>query len=155
MKKLLVTGAIIISSIFSVGAVAQLSDEDAAAAVKRRQSVFQLLAFSNGPLGEMARGGEYNAEAAILAAERVAMLAPMIPVVFAMADTRSSSGLTTRASDTIWDNQADLAQLAMDLEAGANAALEILQSQGAAGVRQAVGQIGPKCGACHDRFRLD
>ena len=153
MKKLLVTGAIIASSIFSVGAMAQMSDEDAAAAVKRRQSVFQMLSFANGPLGQMARGGDFDAEAASLAADRVAMLAPMIPDLF-MADTRSN-GLETRAADTIWDNQADFAQLAQDLVDGAMAAKEILASQGAAGVRQAVGQIGPKCGACHDRFRLD
>ncbi len=153
MKKLLVTGAIIASSIFSVGAVAQMSDEDAAAAVKRRQSVFQMLSFANGPLGQMARGGDFDAEAASLAADRVAMLAPMIPDLF-MADTRSN-GLETRAADTIWDNQADFAQLAQDLVDGAMAAKEILASQGAAGVREAVGQIGPKCGACHDRFRLD
>jgi len=153
MKKLLVTGAIIASSIFSVGAVAQMSDEDAAAAVKRRQSVFQMLSFANGPLGQMARGGDFDAEVASLAADRVAMLAPMIPDLF-MADTRSN-GLETRAADTIWDNQADFAQLAQDLVDGAMAAKEILASQGAAGVREAVGQIGPKCGACHDRFRLD
>ena len=153
MKKLLVTGAIIASSIFSVGAVAQMSDEDAAAAVKRRQSVFQMLSFANGPLGQMARGGDFDAEAASLAADRVAMLAPMIPDLF-MADTRSNS-VTTRAADTIWDSQADFAQLAQDLVDGAMAAKEILASQGAAGVREAVGQIGPKCGACHDRFRLD
>jgi cytochrome c556 len=154
MKKLLVTGAIIASSIFSIGAMAQMSDEDAAAAVKRRQSVFQMLSFANGPLGQMARGGDFDAEAAALAAERVAMLAPMIPQLFAMADTRGNS-VTTRAADTIWDNQADFAQLAQDLAAGAMAAQEILSSEGAAGVRNAVGQIGPKCGACHDRFRLD
>jgi cytochrome c556 len=154
MKKLLVTGAIIASSIFSVGAMAQMSDEDAAAAVKRRQSVFQMLSFANGPLGQMARGGDFDAEAASLAADRVAMLAPMIPDLFAMADTRSNS-VTTRAADTIWDSQADFAQLAQDLVDGAMAAKEILASQGAAGVREAVGQIGPKCGACHDRFRLD
>lgn len=155
MKKLLITGAIIVSSIFSVGAMAQMSDEDAAAAVKRRQSVFQMLSYANGPLGAMARGGEFDAEAAALAADRVAMLAPMIPELFAMADTRGNSSVTTRASDTIWDNQADFAQLAQDLVDGAMAAKEILASQGAAGVRNAVGQIGPKCGACHDRFRLD
>ena len=154
MKKLLVTGAIIASSIFSVGAMAQMSDEDAAAAVKRRQAVFQMLSFANGPLGQMARGGDFDAEAATLAADRVAMLAPMIPALF-MDDTRGNMGLTTRAADTIFDNQEDFAQLAQDLVDGAMAAKEILASQGAAGVRQAVGQIGPKCGACHDRFRLD
>jgi len=153
MKKLLVTGAIVISSIFSAGAMAQMSDEDAAGAVKRRQAIFQILSYANGPLGQMARGGDFDAEAATLAAERVAMLAPMIPGLFA-ADTRSN-GVESRAADTIWDSQTDFAQLAMDLQEGAEAALEILQSQGASGVRQAVGQIGPKCGACHDRFRLD
>ena len=75
MKKLIITGAIVISSIFSLNTMAQMSEEDAAAAVKRRQSVFQVLSLANGPLGQMAR--------------------------------------------------------------------------------QAVGQIGPKCGACHDRFRAD
>lgn len=154
MKKLFVTGAIILSSIFSVNAMAQMSDEDAAAAVKRRQSIFQILSYANGPLGQMARGADYDADAAKLAAERVAMLAPMIPGLFAAADTRAN-GVSTRAADTIWDNQDDFAQLAQDLVDGANAALGILESQGASGVRQAVGQIGPKCGACHDRFRLD
>jgi len=153
MKKLLVTGAIVLSSIFSVSTMAQMSDEDAAAAVKRRQSIFQVLAFANGPLRQMARGADFDADAAKLAAERVAMLAPMIPGMFA-ADTRSN-GVETRAADTIWESQDDFAQMAMDLVDGANAALGILESQGASGVRQAVGQIGPKCGACHDRFRLD
>lgn len=154
MKKLIVTAAFIVSSILSYNAMAQMSDEDAAAAVKRRQSVFQLLAFSNGPLGQMARGNmDFDADAAILGSERIIMLAPMIPELFA-ADTRSNN-VDTRAADTIWDNQDDFAQLAQDLVDGANAAIEILESQGANGVRQAVGQIGPKCGACHDRFRLD
>lgn len=153
MKKLLFTGAFVLGSIFSINAMAQMSEEDAAAAVKRRQSVFQVLSFSNGPLGAMARGGEYNAEAAMLAIDRVEMVAKMIPEVFA-ADTRGTSP-TTRALNPIWDNQADFAQLSMDLAAGAAAARDILASQGAAGVRNAVGQIGPKCGACHDRFRSD
>jgi cytochrome c556 len=154
MKNLIFTGAFILSSIFSFNAIAQMSDEDAAAAIKRRQSVFQILAHSNGPLGAMARGGEYNAEVAERAARRVAMVAPMIPEVIAAADTRGSAG-TTRALDAIWDNQDDIAALAQDLADGANAALAILESQGADGVREAVGMIGPKCGACHDRFRSD
>ena len=70
MKKLLFTGAFVLGSIFSINAMAQMSEEDAAAAVKRRQSVFQVLSFSNGPLGAMARGGEYNAEAAMLACKK-------------------------------------------------------------------------------------
>lgn len=153
MKNLIFTGAFILSSIFSFNAIAQMSDEDAAAAIKRRQSVFQVLAHSNGPLGAMARGGDFDAAAATRAAQRVAMVAPMIPEVLA-ADTRGAAG-TTRALDAIWGSQDDLAALAQDLADGANAALAILESQGADGVREAVGMIGPKCGACHDRFRSD
>jgi cytochrome c556 len=153
MKKLIITGAIILSSIFSINAMAQMSDEDAAGAVKRRQAVFQLLAFANGPLGQMARGADFDADAAILGSQRIIMLAPMISELFA-ADT-TGNDVTTRAADTIWSSQEDFAQLAQDLVDGATAAIEILESQGASGVRQAVGQIGPKCGACHDRFRLD
>ena len=102
MKKLIITGAIILSSIFSINAMAQMSDEDAAAAVKRRQAVFQLLAFANGPLGQMARGADFDADAAILGSQRIIMLAPMISELFA-ADT-TGNNVTSRAADTIWSS---------------------------------------------------
>jgi cytochrome c556 len=87
---------------------------------------------------------------------RVAMLASMIPEVTA-ADTSgpASAGIKTRASNTIWTSKADFDKLAADLGAGAAAALEILNTKGEAGVKDAVAAIGPKCGACHDRFRMD
>ena len=154
MKKLIFTGAFILSSIFSFNAIAQMSDEDAAAAIKRRQSVMQVVAFSNGPIGQMMRGGDYNAEAAMLALDRVEMMAAMIPQVFAAADTRGAAG-TTRATNIIWDSPDDFAQLAQDLADGAGAAREILASQGAEGIRAAGQQVGPNCGACHERFRSD
>lgn len=153
MKRFLITGAAIIGSLISVNSMAQMSEEDAAAAVAQRQAVFQLLAYSNGPLGMMARGAEYDEEAAIKGVERIIYLSEFIPEVFA-ADT-TGSGVDTRALDSIWGSKADFDGLAADLTAGAEAALEILQTQGADGVRAAIGEIGPKCGACHDRFRLD
>jgi cytochrome c556 len=157
MKRIALTGAVLLSSLlsFNLMAAQPSPEEQAANAVATRQAVFKLLAFSNAPLGGMARGGAYDADAAKLAAERVAMLAAMIPSLFE-ADTTSFTSIKTRASDTIWANQADFAKLAQDLADGANAALEILETQGEAGVREVVSQaIGPKCGACHDRFRLD
>ena len=155
MKRIIITGAIIASSLFSFQAAAQMSDEDAASAVAQRQAVFKLLAFSNAPLGSMARGQmDFNAETAVQGAERVAMLASMIPELFT-TDTSNNGGFTTRALDAIWDNQEEFASLAQDLADGADAAIEILGSQGADGVRAAISQIGPKCGACHDRFRME
>jgi cytochrome c556 len=159
MKKIAFTGAFLLSSLLSITAIAAdapTPEQKAASDIATRQAVFKLLSFSNAPLGGMARGAAYDADAAKAAAERVAMLASMIPQVFA-ADTTGpvSAGVKTRAADTIWANKADFDMLAADLGAGAAAALAILNTQGEAGVRDAVAQIGPKCGACHDRFRLE
>jgi cytochrome c556 len=157
MKRILTTGALLLSSLVSFNTLAaELSPEQqAAASIGNRQAVFKLLSVANGPLGGMARGGAYDDAAAKLAAERVQMLAGMIPALFT-ADTRNvNSGVLSRANSSIWDNRADFDALAADLAAGAASALEILGARGAEGVRDAVGAIGPKCGACHDRFRLE
>ena len=155
MKRIIRTGAVLLGSLLTYNATAQdLSQEDAQEAFETRHAVFELLSFSNAPLGQMARGGEFNQEAAIQAAERVAVLAGMIPELFAV-DTSGANVEGTRAADTIWQNKADFDALAMDLQEGAMAAVGILQNQGASGVRAAVQEIGPRCGACHDRFRLE
>jgi cytochrome c556 len=158
IKRIVMTGAILLSSLVSLNAVAAPAptpEEQAAAAVGTRQAVFKLLAYSNGVLGGMARGAPYDAAAATLATERVEMLANMIPALFAADTTAVNHGATTRAADTIWASKADFDQLAADLAASAVAAREILSAQGEAGVAEAVRTIGPKCGACHDRFRLE
>jgi cytochrome c556 len=157
IKRIALTGAVLLGSLLSLNVMAaaeQTPEEKAAADVANRQAVFKLLSVANGALGGMARGAPYDAAAAKLGVERVIMLAGMIPQLF-NNDTTKVAGLTTRASDTIWANKADFDKLAADLDAGAKAALEILNSKGEAGVRDAFGQIGPKCGACHDRFRLN
>ena len=158
MNRIALTGAFLLSSLLSLNllaAAAPTPEEQAAKATADRQAVFKLLSVSNAPVGAMARpGGTYDADIAKRGLERVAMLAGMIPELFAM-DTTSYSSLTTRASDTIWANKADFEQLAMDLAAGATAAMEILNTQGAAGIAAAGREVGTKCGACHDRFRLD
>jgi cytochrome c556 len=160
MKRVAITGAFLLSSLLSINAIAANAptpEEKAASDIATRQAVFKLLSFSNAPLGGMARGTTpFDADAAKAAVERIAMLSTLIPEVF-VPDTTGpvSEGVKTRAADTIWANKADFDMLAADLGAGAAAALEIINSQGEAGIRDAVASIGPKCGACHDRFRLD
>ena len=158
MKRIAFTGAVLLSSLmsFSVMAAAPMSPEEQAAAdVATRQAVFKLLAFNNGIVGAMARpGGTFDAAAAKTALERVEMLSTMIPEVFAK-DTRAFKGPKTAASDTIWDNKADLAKLAGDLGAAAKAAQATLAAKPSAdGAKEIAAAVGPKCGACHDRFRL-
>jgi cytochrome c556 len=160
MKRIAMAGAILLSSLvsFNLAVAAEMTPEQqAAAAVKTRQSVFQLLSFSNGVLGAMSRpNGVYDKDAAILATQRVEMLAGMIPAVFA-ADTTALNhgGATTRAQANIWSTKADFDMLAADLAAAAVSARGIIEAQGQAGLAEAVRTIGPKCGACHDRFRSD
>ncbi|MES2604680.1 MAG: cytochrome c [Pseudomonadota bacterium] len=158
MKRIAFTGALVLGSLLSfnvMAAAAQTPEEKAASDIANRQAVFKLLSFSNATLGGMARGAPYDAAAAKLALERVGTLGHMIPDVFA-ADTRATAGAAkTRASDTIWDNKADFDKLAADLVAATVTAQGLLDSKGADGVKEAVAAVGPKCGACHDRFRLE
>lgn len=160
MKRIVMAGAILLSSLVTFNtavAAEQTPEQQAAAATATRQAAFKLLSFSNGVLGAMSRpNGVYDKDAAILATQRVELLANMIPAVFA-ADTTAlkHGGATSRASDTIWGAKADFDMLAADLAAAAVAARGIIEAQGQAGLAEAVRTIGPKCGACHDRFRLE
>jgi|GEM_PF-103002 hypothetical protein len=157
MKRIAFTGAVLLSSLmsFTVMAAAPLSPEEQAAAdVATRQAVFKLLAFNNGIVGGMARGGAFDAAAAKSALDRIEMLSTMIPEVFGK-DTRAFKGAKTAASDTIWDGKADLAKMASDLGAAAKAAQATLAAKpNADGAKEVAAAVGPKCGACHDRFRL-
>lgn len=158
MKRIAFSGAVLLSSLmaFTTVTAAQPSPEEQAAAnVDNRQAVFKLLAVANGTLGGMVRGAPYDADAAKLAVTRIETLAGMIPELFE-ADTRSFSNLDTRSATTIWDNKADFDKLAQDLVDGANAMMAVLESEAEPNLRAAFGpNIGTKCGACHDRFRID
>lgn len=135
-------------------ALAQLTEEDALDAVRNRQAVFKLIAHSNRPLGEMLRGTrDFDLNVAINGSRRVAMLAGMIPEMFE-AETRVHPGLETRASTLIWDGKDNFLDVAAGLEEGANKAVEILQTQGQNGLRQAAAEITRNCSTCHDTYRL-
>lgn len=157
MKRIAFTGAALLSSLlaFNVMAAQPSPEEQAAANVANRQAVFKLLSVANGTLGGMARGAPYDADAAKLAVTRIQTLAGMIPELFA-ADTTSFSNLDTRAATTIWANKADFDMMAQDLVNGANAMMDVLNSNANPDIRATFGaNIGQKCGACHDRFRID
>ncbi len=154
MKRLIMTGALVLGSVISFNAFAQASAEDQArVAVENRQAVFKLLGYSMGPLGDMARTGEFDEAAAIQSLERVITLAPMIRELF--ANDTSSYDFRTRALNGIWSNEAEFSRLVDNLVNGANTALGMIRADGASAVRPAVAQVGPNCGACHDRFRGD
>lgn len=157
MKRALLIGAAVLGSLISFNSIAQRGmspEQQAAAATDNRQSVFKLLAFTMGPLQGMMRGGDFDQEVAVTALERIQTMAPMIPELFAAMDT-TSFDVETRALDTIWTDMAGFEEAASNLQMGAGEALSIINSQGADGVRAAVQQVGPMCGACHDSYRAE
>ncbi len=155
MKRIILVSAAILSMLISFNTLAQRMspEEQAEAAVETRQAVFKLLAFSMGPLQGMARGGDFDQAAAVEALERIQTLAPMIPEVF--ANDTTAYDFETRALNGIWSDMDGFASAANDLSAGAAAAMNIINSEGADGVRQAIQQVGPTCGACHDAYRAE
>ncbi|MAM71475.1 MAG: hypothetical protein CMP91_10065 [Gammaproteobacteria bacterium] len=155
MKRAILIAVAVFGSILSINSFAQnrSAEEQAVVDTETRQAVFKLLAFNMAPLQGMARGGDYNAEVAIGALENIEVLASMIVPTFG-ADT-SGFNVETRALDRIWGDMGGFEQAAMDLVDGANAAIETLNSEGAGGVRSAIQQVGPMCGACHDAYRAE
>ena len=157
MKRIILIGAAILSTLISFNTMAQRNmspEEMAAMATSNRQAVFKLLGFSMGPLQGMARGADFDQATAVLSLERIQMLAPMIPELFAANDT-TTFDVETRALDSIWGDMSGFTSAANDLAMGATEALATINSQGADGVRAAVQLVGPKCGACHDAFRAE
>jgi cytochrome c556 len=135
-------------------ALAQLTEKDATNAIRDRQAIFRLIAHNNRLLGETVRGTrEFDVDVLIKGSQRIAMLASMIPEMFE-ADTRAHPELETRASTLIWDGKDNFLDIATGLEEGANKAVEILQTQGQNGLRQAADEIARNCSTCHDTYRL-
>ncbi len=155
MKRVLLIGAAILGTLLSVNSMAQrMSPEEMAVnSTQTRQAVFKLLAFNMGPLQGMARGGDFDQAVAVESLERIQVLAAMIPDVF--ANNTTDYDVETRALDSIWGDMGGFTQDANDLMAGASAALDIINSEGAGGVRNAIQQVGPMCGACHDAYRAE
>lgn len=156
-KKLVVSGALLLLPLFSFSATAQLSGDAAAKAVAARQANFKQIAEANKPLSDMSKsGGVYNAEAAMKALDSVAALIEKIPALFEpnTAGYKEPKPGKYAASDSIWSSKAEFNKLAADAVAGAKQARETLKAQGADGLRAALGEMGKKCGACHDRFRV-
>ncbi len=155
MKRAMIIAVAVIGSIMSINSFGQgrSPEQQAVADTETRQAVFKLLAFNMGPLQGMARGGDFDQDAALNALENVQVLAGMIAPAFAANTTEFS--VETRALDRIWTDMGGFESAAMDLVNGAAAAIDIINSQGAGGVRAAIQQVGPTCGACHDAYRAE
>jgi cytochrome c556 len=117
-----------------------------------RQGLLKVVGYSFGPVGGMLRNKvPFDAAAVQKAAERVKLLATILPDVF-QTDTRKFT-VKTKAKENIWTNQADFATRAGDLKTAARALEEAAKGGDQGAVLKAAESVGKACGACHNSYR--
>ncbi|MDA5093114.1 cytochrome c [Aliiroseovarius sp. KMU-50] len=135
-----------------IGNVA-LADEATDPAVKARTAIMQLYANNIGQLGAMAKGNvEYNAEAAMKAANNLALLVQLDQSTLWPQGTDNASMVGTRALPDLWKNFPDV------MTKGESLGAAVTAMQGAAGtdlaaLQGAMGGLGGACQACHKAYR--
>ena len=129
-------------------------EEQAAAAVDQRKSLFKTIRYNLGPIAGMAQGAPFDAEVAERNARRIAVMATMIPEMLAV-DTSNFDNIETTALDSIWDNQDDIAAKAQALIDNANAFADAAATGEMGATLGAFRAFGGSCGNCHDTYRVD
>ncbi len=158
IKKVFISSLVICSAaaIFSVNAQEPPTPEQIAVGnTETRQAVYKLLGLNMGAISGMAREAvEFDAAIAEQNARRIAVLATMIPEVFAGKDTRQFS-VETEALPIIWDRFDEFQEKANNLIAAANTFADIAAAGDQMQTIGAVRAFGSACGNCHETFRLD
>jgi cytochrome c556 len=154
MNRLIRIGAAVTLAAISMTAISQGPPNPDKTAIEARQAVFKLISNQSGAVGAMFRpnGAPFDAAAAARSAERVKVLAGMIPELFAR-DTRQYKDTPTRALDGIWGAQADFKAKADALATAADALAAAAKSGDKDATQKANTAMGQACGACHDAFR--
>ena len=142
------------SMVFTSYAQDMTPEEQAAAAVDQRKSLFKTIRYNLGPIAGMAQGAPFDAGVAERNARRIAVMATMIPEMLAV-DTSAFDNIETTALDTIWDNQDDIAAKAQALIDNANAFADAAATGEMGATLGAFRAFGGSCGNCHDTYRVD
>jgi len=127
--------------------------QDAAKAIKYRQSAHFLLGWNIGPIGAMVKGERpFDAEEARMRALRLEQVAPMIAEGYPPG---SQAGAPTKARPEIWENMDDFRQKVADMEAATQKLVAATATGDVKQVGTALGAVGGTCKACHDQYKAD
>ncbi len=127
--------------------------QDAAKAIKYRQSAHFLLGWNIGPIAGMVKGEiPWDQKAVEMHAMRLAQVAPMIAEGFP-AD--SQTGAPTDAKPEIWKNMDDFKAKARDLEVATAKLAETAKTGDRKAIGAGLGEVGGTCKACHEKYRAD
>ncbi|HTQ36650.1 MAG TPA: cytochrome c [Steroidobacteraceae bacterium] len=153
MNRLTRLGAAACIALVSIVAYSQMPQQNPDdVAIKTRQGLFKLISNQFGGVAGLLRGGSVDPEVAARNAERIKVLAGMIPELFAR-DTRQFKDTPTKALDGIWNSQADFKTKADGLASAADELATAGKSGDKAAMTKAAQDVGKACGACHDSFR--
>ncbi|BDX06035.1 c-type cytochrome [Planctobacterium marinum] len=155
MKKLLVL--MVSAALLATTAVAQDeadSQKEARAALKFRQSLFQLIRSNMGALGAMAKGNApFDAAVMEKNGMRIEQLSLMIEDYMA-TDTRKYK-LDTEALDKIWEQPEAFSEKVAALTSAAQNLQAVAKAGDESKFRAAIGGVGRTCKGCHDDFKAD
>ena len=126
----------------------------ARSAIETRQAVFKLIGSQSGAIGGLNRPNAPAPDLAAVArsAERIQVLAGMIPEVFAQNPTAPAS-VKTRALPGIWTGSADFKAKAEALSKAAGAVAAAAKSGNVDATKAAARDVNTACSQCHEAYR--
>jgi cytochrome c556 len=151
MKKLIVSAAL--GSLILASTAGAQQRDPIADQIDYRQSVYTLVAAHFGPIGAMMRGrADFDLAALQSNANTLAAITPLALNAF----TLESHGENSDALPGIWENRADFDEKMNNLQMGMAGLAEAAQTAtGIDDMKEAFGNVGGTCKACHDEYRAD
>ena len=139
--------AILATATFAAGH----SEKAAKDAVAARQAQMQIVSYSTGILGAMAKGeAEFDAAMANSAAANLNAMAKLDPASLWVPGTEQGTVEGSRAKAEVWSDAAGFADKFAALE---KASADMMGAADVDAVKAGMGAIGGACKACHETYR--
>lgn len=121
------------------------------AAVSARHAQMQIIGYSIGVLGAVAKGEmEFDAAMVNSAATNLNRMATLDPATLWIAGTEQGAVDGSRAKAEIWSDSAGFAEKFADMD---KASAALMGAADVDAVRAGMGALGGTCKACHEKYR--
>lgn len=126
---------------------------EAEQAIEYRMAVYQVIGWNFGPLKGAVTGKiPYDKDAFALHAQRIAMMAPMLPEGFPKGSYVAGK---TEAKPLIWEKRAEFDELLKKLATESANLADIAKTGDLAKIKPAFAELGKVCKTCHEKFRKE
>ncbi len=150
MKSTLVLG--VISLALATTAIAQVKPEDQ---IKFRQAGYSFMSWNMSKIKANLEG-QFDAKEVEVAANAIAGIAnSRMGALFGPGTDKGIGNVKTRVKPEFFQNKEEVGKLAKDFIAAANNLSKVAASGDKAAIKQAFGDTGAACKACHEKFRME